>query len=157
MKHLWFGKMINTDQELNDLLELLPAQISKTLLKQFSSSYFINICDHFSKALIDKEKCFKNLKIELLKEFSEQESEEMIIEIANFMNKDNLNLKLKRELGTDDVQDLKRIEFNRNIFETWCPLGVLTHIAPGNSPGLAFLAIIEGLLAGNINILKFLQ
>lgn len=34
------------------------------------------------------------------------------------------------------------------------PLGVLFHIAAGNSDGLPFFTVIEGLLSGNINILK---
>jgi hypothetical protein len=34
------------------------------------------------------------------------------------------------------------------------PLGVLVHIAAGNAEGLPAFSVIEGLLAGNINILK---
>lgn len=34
------------------------------------------------------------------------------------------------------------------------PLGVLFHIAAGNAEGLPFFSVLEGLLAGNVNILK---
>lgn len=34
------------------------------------------------------------------------------------------------------------------------PLGVLFHIAPDNAPGAAFMTAVEGLLAGNINLVK---
>lgn len=34
------------------------------------------------------------------------------------------------------------------------PLGALLHIAAGNAEGLPFFSVVEGLLAGNVNILK---
>jgi len=34
------------------------------------------------------------------------------------------------------------------------PLGVLLHVAPGNQPGLPIYSVLEGLLTGNINLLK---
>ena len=40
------------------------------------------------------------------------------------------------------------------IREETRPLGVLLHIAAGNAEGLPFFSVVEGLLAGNINILK---
>ena len=50
--------------------------------------------------------------------------------------------------------DLKRTRYERDIFEGNSPLGVLVHVTPGNAPGLSFLAMIEGLLTHNLNIMR---
>lgn len=42
----------------------------------------------------------------------------------------------------------------RPVTEKVCPLGVLLHIAAGNADGLPAFSVFEGLLTGNINILK---
>lgn len=42
----------------------------------------------------------------------------------------------------------------RAVTEKRCPLGVLLHIAAGNADGLPAFSVLEGLLTGNINILK---
>lgn len=41
-----------------------------------------------------------------------------------------------------------------SVTEKLCPLGVLLHIAAGNADGLPAFSVLEGLLTGNINILK---
>ena len=72
-------------------------------------------------------------------------------EAIAFFDEGNLRLKYQTELGIlkqaleeEAFQGEKRIE----------PLGVLFHIAAGNAEGLPFFSVIEGMLAGNVNILK---
>jgi hypothetical protein len=51
----------------------------------------------------------------------------------------------------------RRLAFELNLHDDRYitrPLGVLVHIAAGNAEGLPAFSVIEGLLAGNINILK---
>jgi len=43
---------------------------------------------------------------------------------------------------------------NKSVTEQNCPLGVLLHIAAGNADGLPAFSVLEGLLTGNVNILK---
>ena len=74
--------------------------------------------------------------------------------LYEFLSVDNLRLKLSRELGSEFPFELKRINFKENIFESWSPLGVLVHVTPNNSPLLGVLGVIEGLLSGNVNVLK---
>lgn len=82
---------------------------------------------------------------------SRQSAETMISEAKRFLSRDYLETKLCRELGEDPFGE-RTIE--DGIAEKTLPLGVLTHIAAGNAAGLPAYSVIEGLLAGNINILK---
>lgn len=69
---------------------------------------------------------------------------------AEMLKKENLEQKLHRELVT--------VPKNQGAVKTKImPLGVLFHIAAGNMDGLPAFSIAEGLLTGNINILKLPQ
>src|SRR5690606_17605218 len=65
-----------------------------------------------------------------------------------------LKAKLKRELGEEDPFSLRRVDFKTTAFEGWAPLGLLVHVTPANAWTVGFLSVIEGLLAGNVNLLK---
>jgi hypothetical protein len=65
--------------------------------------------------------------------------------------KPSLLKKVETELGKDYDQEQPLDEFNQ---KRRYPLGILFHIAAGNVDALPAYSVIEGLLAGNINILK---
>jgi len=73
--------------------------------------------------------------------------------LIDFCQHSNLSTKLERELG-QLPRSLRRIDYRQPCFESWYPLGLVVHITPGNAPMLAFCAILESLLAGNINWLR---
>jgi len=73
--------------------------------------------------------------------------------LVDFCQRDSLNTKLERELG-EQPRSLRRIDYRQASFESWHPLGLVVHVTPGNAPLLAFCAIVESLLAGNINWLR---
>ncbi|MCR3906971.1 MAG: acyl-CoA reductase [Tenericutes bacterium] len=68
----------------------------------------------------------------------------------SMFERDALEKKVKTELGVD-YQELGDIEDSKRKI---MPLGILFHIAAGNVDALPAYSVIEGLLAGNINILK---
>lgn len=74
--------------------------------------------------------------------------------LIDFLSVDQLRLKLKRELGSEHPFELKRNEGRDEHFEAWYPLGTLVHVTPNNSPLLSVLGVMEGLLSGNVNVLK---
>lgn len=74
--------------------------------------------------------------------------------LIDFLSVDQLRVKLKRELGSEHPFELKRQSARENHFEAWYPLGTLVHVTPNNSPLLGVLGVMEGLLSGNVNILK---
>lgn len=81
-------------------------------------------------------------------------TEEQLEEALGYFDSENLLAKYWTELGVllenmpeyndKDVAITRRLE----------PLGVLFHIAAGNAEGLPFYSVIEGMMAGNMNILK---
>lgn len=61
---------------------------------------------------------------------------------AGLLSADFLRSRLEMELGEDLESDCRY------------PLGVLFHIGAGNLDGLAAYSVVEGLLTGNVNLLK---
>ncbi|MBI2521814.1 MAG: hypothetical protein HYV97_15470 [Bdellovibrio sp.] len=74
--------------------------------------------------------------------------------LLSYLERSHLLKKLEREVGTLELGELNLLPGESHLYEGWMPLGTILHILPGNSPGLAFYALIDGLLTGNINILK---
>ena len=74
--------------------------------------------------------------------------------LLTYLERSHLLLKLEREVGTLELGELNLMRGEANLYEGWMPLGTIVHVLPGNAPGLAFYALIDGLLTGNINILK---
>ncbi len=66
------------------------------------------------------------------------------------LRREALEAKLSAELGPKSFQPSR---FSKTTAHT-LPLGVLFHIAPGNMPGLPVYTALEGLLTGNINLIK---
>jgi len=68
--------------------------------------------------------------------------------------RESLERKLRFELGEDPANTPLPHEGYAAIRRQRYPLGILLYIAAGNVDGLPAYSVIEGLLAGNINILK---
>ena len=66
------------------------------------------------------------------------------------LRRETLEAKLTAELGPDPFQGQTFPQTTTRL----CPLGVLFHIAPGNLPGLPVYTALEGLLTGNVNLVK---
>ncbi len=84
-------------------------------------------------------------------------SYDRFLQMARLFSREELEYKCKVELGeayfpgksSFPVEPLKS-----GIRRKLCPLGILFHIAAGNVDGLPAYSVMEGLLTGNINILK---
>lgn len=82
-----------------------------------------------------------------------------IREAAWLLNRDYLEARIEQELGTADShqQELEAADCRqqeRIPHAVRMPLGVLFHIGAGNMEALPAYSVIEGMLAGNINLLK---
>lgn len=71
-------------------------------------------------------------------------------ELLPLLSRESLEAKLAAELGPDPFVPRARAKTTARVL----PLGVLFHIAPGNMPGLPVYTVLEGLLTGNINLVK---
>ena len=61
--------------------------------------------------------------------------------------------KIKRELGELPFE-IGRLSTREEAFEGWMPLGVLGHVTSSNDAILPFFSSVEGILTGNINVIK---
>jgi hypothetical protein len=89
--------------------------------------------------------------------FTEEKATEYIQEAKSLLCKENLLRRLKMELGDTFNLGEKPVspkQHDITLKKKVMPLGVLLHIAAGNQQGLAFYSVMEGLLTGNINIVK---
>lgn len=73
-----------------------------------------------------------------------------LADLLPLLTRETMEAKLTAELGPDPFGEKR---FPRTVARV-CPLGTLLHIAPGNMPGLPVYTALEGLLTGNVNLLK---
>lgn len=100
----------------------------------------------------------KNEKDYLIKELcelglSEEEAQETKIGATYVLNERGLYNKVKRELFETPLQFTRRESTDLQL-EAYMSLGVLGHVTSSNDPVLPFLSAVEGLLTGNVNIIK---
>lgn len=132
----------------------MKAFVNGQFLKTISIDDIVN---SISKSM-DKEICVEGL-IDTLDLFSKELNDldidqEVRNDIEHFCSKKEIENKLICELGSLEPFNMKKRSFKEVEMESFYPLGTLLHITSANSEGLSFLALIEGLLAGNVNILK---
>lgn len=71
-------------------------------------------------------------------------------DLLPLLTREAIEAKLTAELGPDPFGDRAFPKTTARVL----PLGTLLHIAPGNMPGLPVYTVLEGLLTGNVNLLK---
>jgi hypothetical protein len=145
---LYKGK-IHPNEDHNKLLEQLDSDILMTLSQQgvLDPNTVIQACDALVKEI--KKGTYDSLILPLLHEFDIPL--EQLDYYINMFSKEALLEKVEIELGQDFDKDLRLDD--RHIRQIH-PLGVLFHIAAGNVDVLPAYSVIEGLLVGNINLLK---
>ncbi|MEY8427443.1 acyl-CoA reductase [Lachnospiraceae bacterium 46-15] len=169
---LFHGKIL-PDKELDRIMEGLQDFCIRAVEEQkLSAAKVIEACDVLSDRIRDG--VYDEILQPLLEKgvFTEHQLEEAV----TFFCRENLEYKYRTELGSlyryPDVQnssgrtlgkmecqtenpgDLQPPGYSGTVRRRLMPLGVLFHIAAGNAEGLPFYSVIEGLLMGNVNILK---
>lgn len=149
---LLIGGKILASERIDEVIPTLEKRICTTLKKgELNPLLVIEACHKLVEKLEAGEYS------ELLYQMPELNiTDEQIQMVIRLMKKDSLLYKLKVELGenygtTEVYQPLYQDEM---IHRRSMPLGILFHIAAGNVEGLPAYSVIEGLLAGNINLLK---
>mgnify|MGYP002602369147 CR=1 FL=1 len=87
----------------------------------------------------------------LLAQYAPPSALEELREVRGMIRRETLEERIQLELG--DLRPGTWVErpFGRTLVQ---PLGVLLHITPGNQPGLPLFSALEGLLTGNLNLIK---
>lgn len=124
------------DQALQDLQQALPQHLARAL----DSRTVIDAVAGFARQLHD---AHSDLPLD-------NEQRQALID---FCQPEALAYKRQRELGAE-ADCLRRFDYRQPRFEAWRPLGLVVHITPANAPLLAFCAVVESLLAGNVNWLR---
>jgi phenylacetate-coenzyme A ligase PaaK-like adenylate-forming protein len=154
-KHLWQGEWISNKTLLNNL-DNITSFIEPVLGKPFVLEYFLEVSQKMHKELSSHGELFEKFVALAMKtqEASKPKAEAMLESIISFISKENLEKKLISELGSENPFSIDRTSMKEEHFEAWMPLGTLVHIAPTNVFTVGVLCVFEGLLSGNINILK---
>ncbi len=134
----------NSKQE--ELIQSLKNDVYLPIIKgeKLCSETVINACDKLAKKVQSGE--FDNIVKPFLNLFnvSKYQFENMV----KLFTKEGLDYKCSVELCDDE-----RVIDNKVIRKRY-PLGVLLHISAGNVDVLPAYSVIEGLLSGNVNVLK---
>ncbi len=137
------------DSALPQLLETLEADCIRAIASQsITQEQVIAACDTLGKRIATGG--YDRILRQFMADF--QISEAHLSAALQLFSRESLEYKCRMELG--DISEPLRHEGHRDIRRYRYPLGVLFHIAAGNADGLPAYSVIEGLLAGNINILK---
>jgi hypothetical protein len=137
------------DSALSALLDTLEADCTRTVASQsITQEQVIAACDTLSQRIAAGG--YDRLLRQFMADF--QISEAHLSAALQLFSRESLQYKCRLELG--DTSEPLRHDGQGAIRRHRYPLGVLFHIAAGNADGLPAYSVIEGLLAGNVNILK---
>jgi phenylacetate-coenzyme A ligase PaaK-like adenylate-forming protein len=155
VSNLWQGKIV-TDDEFKKCFYEKKNIFEFWSQKPLSTSLLFHLLELIAEKIKAKGSLYQLLVDDLISrsDMSRSDIDQTMNGLLEFLSIDNLRVKLTRELGSEFPFELKRINYRENIFESWFPLGVLVHVTPNNSPLLGVLGVIEGLLSGNVNVLK---
>lgn len=157
--HFWNGTR-QTDSSIHELFNetLKEAQNnSQNWIKAPLDQHILYSALRAMKSfLLADQNFYSELLLSLMErpDFSQEEAKMEMQSLMDFIEVSELRKKVKREFHTEHPFELKRIDGRENAFEAHYPLGAIVHITPSNAPLLCVLSVIEGLLSGNINLLK---
>lgn len=147
-----FNGQLYSDTELEYVLAKLEACCLDTIEQRSSMvSDVIDACDILAEKIASG--YYNDIILPLLAQgtFSKQQFEDSV----SFFRREHLEFKYQTELGivSENLTPIPGVS-GVTIERSLAPLGILFHIAAGNAEGLPFYSVIEGLLTGNINLLK---
>ena len=143
---LYKGKLFDSTEQERILSEMEP-YINNTLVKKsLSVETVIAAIDALGKEIASGK------QDALLATLLSDNAMQYKLLAATMLSRENLEWKLQTELGGTVSSNSPSVIHSQRM-----PLGVLFHIAAGNIDGLPAFSIAEGLLTGNINILKLPQ
>ncbi|MGC9456345.1 MAG: acyl-CoA reductase [Halothiobacillaceae bacterium] len=151
-RHFWFGHWL-TDEALKARLESLDKQVDRTLCTVFPFEDLLVACDRLADRLAEENTLSKQLVALAQKTTAEHEVAGMIGGIVSMLRSDALLGKLRAELGVARPGALLR-QYPDRQFEAWYPAGCVVHVMPSNVFAVAALGLVEGLLVGNVNVVK---
>ncbi|MGW7406065.1 acyl-CoA reductase [Streptomyces sp. NPDC054833] len=148
--HLWQGEFVD-DAEAARRMDGLSESAGRILARPLPTEVVLDACAAVGEELGDPGSA---LYRRLAGQLPADEVTATLAELATALTRQALERKLRRELGGPRPERLTRPDARETVYEAWAPVGLLVHIAPGNAASVAPLSVVEGLLTGNLNILK---
>lgn len=145
---LFDGKVYESSEQgrlLSELRRKIPDILQN---KTLDPEIVIDAVDHLRRDTLDGK--FDHL----LTSFPKDTVDTYKKQAEALLSKEYLHLKIRTELGNTEEYTTDKIEGFSRIRVKKVPLGVIFHIAAGNMDFLPAYSLTEGLLSGNINILK---
>ncbi|GAA4037369.1 hypothetical protein GCM10022247_74000 [Allokutzneria multivorans] len=155
-QHYWQGEWVEdaeADRRLSTLEEATQAVLSKEPL---SPLIVMAAAERVVEHLQNPESPVRQRLAQRLVDWNvpSEEIEQTLGGLSGALARPTIEKKVVRELGSVDPNRLARFDFRKQVFEAWVPVGLLAHIAPGNAPAAGALSCLEGLLSGNLNVVK---
>lgn len=150
--NLIFGEIADRKESLA-ALENIGRSAAKTLSRgALPLEKVLAACAELSSRLKEEE----HLPALLAMGVPERRAREELRQAKAMLKREYLQARLIAEFGEipGGAKELVPFGAEDRVVQTWKPLGVLLHIAAGNADALPAWSAIEGLLTGNINILK---
>lgn len=140
----------------NEILESMEKQLNKTLMQSsLDPMCVVEACDQLSRRI--EEGIYNDLINEI--GLDERLLTEQVTLVVQLLRRESLLAMLACQVGREHHKESSATPpfTHKVIMKKRMPLDVLFHIAAGNVDGLPVFSVVEGLLAGNINILKLPQ
>ncbi|HYE10914.1 MAG TPA: acyl-CoA reductase, partial [Patescibacteria group bacterium] len=147
MDNIYRGEPVSKEYFVNKLSELGKRMEADLLLEPLMPEIVIEAAHTLGKE-INQQAVVRQLAALGIPKWA---SEEYVKVTVDSLDRNALLKKLHKELGETPFVWKK---VHEGIEEKEHPLGVIMHIGAGNTLGLSAFSVIEGLLTGNINILK---
>lgn len=145
------GGKIYHSLEQNNILDSLEEEINHTLSHfRLERDKVISAVDTLGKKIL------RGDFSEMIREVAGENSQQYIKTAAEMMKRSNIEYRIHTELGMSirEQYDIFPPYGIERVEVCMRPLGTLFHIAAGNADGLPAFSVLEGLLTGNVNILK---
>jgi hypothetical protein len=151
-KHFWFGTWID-DAGLDDALQDLEARLARNLCAPFPFEDLLAAAEALAARLVPGDELHERLAALAAETTPRADVDSMLQGIAAALSRKALLERVRAELGVSRPGVLSRT-YPGHQFEAWAPLGAVVHVMPSNVFVVAALGLVEGLLAGNVNLVK---
>lgn len=144
------GKIVTSASERDAALSALDGELRHTLSETIlTPETVLSACDALSRMIGEE-----HLSLLVAAGIPTGQAAQYLQEAQRQLRRESLQERLKWELGEAEFQERAFVSDGIRVRERIAPLGVLLHIVAGNQHALAFYSVLEGLLTGNINLVK---
>ena len=148
--NLILGEYVDNARAKETIENIGELVLASRALPPLSRDAVIRAADRVSRSLNEQEHLPLLTALGMTPEKAKKE-----LAYARFItSRDYLTSRLIREFGGTEDGRFTPYGENSPVRMQWQPLGVIMHISAGNTDALPVFSVLEGLLTGNINILK---